>query len=51
MASRAAQAATLKAEKTGEKTVDLEAAKKKGDSDKADSDNGSGDNQGGDSMQ
>lgn len=51
VASRAAQAATLKAEKTGEKTVDLEAAKKKGDSDKADSGNGSGDNQGGDSMQ
>ena len=33
VASRAAQAATLKAEKKGEKTVDLEAAKKKGDSD------------------
>lgn len=29
MASRAAQAATLKAEKTGKSTVDLEAAKKK----------------------
>ena len=28
MASRAAQAATLKAEKTGKNTVDLEAAKK-----------------------
>ena len=32
VASRAAQAATLKAEKANEKTVDLEAAKKKGNS-------------------
>lgn len=32
VASRTAQAATLKAEKTGQKTVDLEAGKKKDDS-------------------
>lgn len=42
VASRSAQAATLRAEKTGQKTVDLEAAKKKKD-DAADSDNKGGD--------
>lgn len=36
VASRAAQAATLKAEKKGAKTVDLEAAKKKGNSTEGD---------------
>ena len=35
VSSRAAQAATLKAEKTGQKTVDLEAAKKKPTTDNA----------------
>lgn len=41
VASRAAQAATLKAEKTGKNTVDLEAAKKKPTTNKED---GTGDN-------
>ena len=41
VASRAAQAATLKAEKTGQNTVDLEAAKKKPTTNKEE---GSGDN-------
>ena len=41
VASRAAQAATLKAEKTGKNTVDLEAAKKKPTTNKEE---GSGDN-------
>ena len=41
VASRAAQAATLKAEKTGKSTVDLEAAKKKPTTNKEE---GSGDN-------
>ena len=43
VASRAAQSATLKAEKKGEKTVDLEAAKKKGDSTTPDSGDQKGD--------
>ncbi len=38
VASRAAQAATLKAEKTGAKTVDLEAAKKKNNSSSSETD-------------
>ena len=41
VASRAAQAATLKAEKTGAKTVDLEAAKKKSNNSSDKDDNGS----------
>lgn len=41
VASRAAQAATLKAEKTGAKTVDLEAAKKKNPNSSDKDDNGS----------
>ena len=40
VASRIAQAATLKAEKAGKTTVDLEAAKKKPTSNKDDGDNG-----------
>ena len=43
VASRAAQAATLKAEKKGAKTIDLEAAKKKGNSTEGDGNKPSGD--------
>lgn len=50
VSSRAAQAATLKAEKKGEKTVDLEAAKKKGETSKDDSGSDKKDNERGDSL-
>ncbi|HBC28373.1 MAG TPA: DNA-binding protein [Prevotellaceae bacterium] len=50
VSSRAAQAATLKAEKKGEKTVDLEAAKKKGETAKDDSGDSQEGNAGGDNM-
>lgn len=50
VSSRAAQAATLKAEKKGEKTVDLEAAKKKGETSKDDSGSDKSDGDGGDSL-